>query len=157
MNTHTKVKKHNYFSAHILERPDETIARAKKALKGVDFDTFVCIGLSGGTAGALLGHALNKNVFVLRKDDDNETHDGRRYFGQMGERWVFLDDLIDSGKTYNHVMERIEELDEAGEFWDWVDGNGEITLHPEFMGSYLYATFTKEGHTGHWRPGENAE
>ena len=147
---HTKVKKHNYFSALILERPDETIARAKKILKKRDFDTFVVIGLSGASAGALLGHALNKNVFVLRKEDDLSTHDGRRYFGQMGERWVFLDDLIDSGSTRKTVMERIKDISDEGEFWDWVDGNGEITITPEYVGDYMYASYGIDGHQGRW-------
>lgn len=147
---HTKIKKHNYFSALILDRPDETIARAKKILKKKDFDTFVVIGLSGASAGALLGHALNKNVFVLRKEDDLSTHDGRRYFGQMGERWVFLDDLIDSGRTCRTVFERIKEISEKGEFWDWVDGGVEITLTPEYVGNYMYASFGEDGVPGRW-------
>lgn len=147
---HTKVKKHNYFSALILERPDETIARAKKVLKKKDFDTFVVIGLSGASAGALLGHALNKNVFVLRKDDDLSTHDGRRYFGQMGERWVFLDDLIDSGRTRRRVVERIQRISEDGDFCDWVAGDGEITITPEYVGDYMYASYGVDGLPGRW-------
>lgn len=135
--------KHNYFSSMLIDQTDSVIIQARKHLEPVNFDTFVVIGLSGAMAGALLAHALDKNLYVLRKPTDS-THDGLNGFGTMGKRWVFLDDFISVGTTYMGAYDKVYELHEDG-IWDkmvWMPrANRWKTTKmrkPVHVGAYLY-------------------
>lgn len=135
--------RHNYFSSMLIDNTDSVIAAARKSLEPVNFDTFVVIGLSGSMAGALLAHALEKNLYVLRKPTDN-THDGLNGFGTMGRRWVFLDDFISGGTTYMGAYKKVYELWSDG-VWDKMDWMPRAERwkttkmrKPIHVGAYLY-------------------
>lgn len=140
-------KRENYFS-DVMGNTRLFITDARRALADVDFDTFVVRGMSGAIAGGVLAHSMKKNLFVVRKDDD-DSHDGNRPFGMMGDRWLFLDDFISSGatfwKVYHSITERcIDPRDHAlfGEFRfnekKGIFGFVPSSDLPTFAGSYLY-------------------
>lgn len=120
------------------------IDNAARSLARVDFDTFVATGLSGTCVATLLGHALDKKVLIVRKEDDQSTHSSKRYAGNLGKRWVFLDDFVSSGATRRRVKAMVQALverqsdhgyyDTSG--WRWVEPNGFTT---EYVGDYTYA------------------
>jgi orotate phosphoribosyltransferase len=134
--------RHNYFSSTILDNPDRFIRRARAALKDVPFDTFVVRGMSGAIAGGMLARSMRKNLFVVRKEDDN-THDGTQPFGVMGTQgWVFLDDFISSGNTFLRSYEAVQNrVGSTSEVWDsftreWRSlGRREV---PPMVGVYTY-------------------
>jgi hypothetical protein len=118
--------RHNYFSRYSIESPQETITRARKQLRRVDFDGFVVMGDSGLSVGVILAWKMNKQLLVLRKDG-HTCHDWGNNYGVLGDRWVFLDDMIDSGATLETVFARVQKLKEVEE------------VESEFVGAYLFS------------------
>lgn len=90
-----------------FEDIDGIIRDAEKALEGVDYDTMVGTGLSGSLVIPTLARALGKYWCIVRKDEQN--HSNRRIEGQIGHKWVFVDDIIDTGKTRERVKSAMEE------------------------------------------------
>jgi hypoxanthine phosphoribosyltransferase len=88
------------------ERQDAIMAEAQDELTGVDFDTFVVTGLSGMLVAPLLAQLMGKKFFVLRKPNDGSHHSrhGASWVGSLGKRWIFLDDMVDTGKTRQRVF-----------------------------------------------------
>lgn len=98
----------SYFSAAFDSgRRDEAIDFARAAQLRLDFDTVVVTGVSGTLMGGVIAHALDCNLVVVRKPDDVSTHSYRRIEGDLGRRWVFLDDLIDTGSTRRRVLREV--------------------------------------------------
>jgi len=95
-----------YFDGAILDLPG-VIDEAKEALKGIDFDTLVGTGFSGGIVIPALALAMNKNFVLVRKENDDSHHGGGRLVGQLGQRWIFVDDFVVSGKTRARVIEKV--------------------------------------------------
>lgn len=104
------------------------IDEAKKALTGVDFDTLVGTGFSGSIVIPSLALALGKKFVLIRKETDDSHHGKGRLVGELGERWIFVDDFVSSGKTRRRVIEKIEESQD-----DW--GHRSTS---ELVGQYMY-------------------
>jgi adenine/guanine phosphoribosyltransferase-like PRPP-binding protein len=105
---------------------DEFISFAREVHAERPFDTVVVTGVSGCLVGGLIAHALQVDLVVVRKEDDHSTHSYDRVEGHLGSRWVFLDDLVESGKTRSRVRRLIKEA---------ADANG---IPTSFGGSLLY-------------------
>lgn len=87
-------------------RPDKFVRDARRLLKDVDFDTVVGTGMSGVPAATLIGRSMHKHVLLVRKEDDMGNHHdtgGRGFVGQLGARWIFVDDFMSSGATFRRV------------------------------------------------------
>lgn len=122
---------------------DELIARARIILARVDFDTIAVTGVSGTIAGTVLAQAFGKHLFVVRKADDNSTHSSLRFQGYLGKRWLFVDDLVSSGRTRRHVAQgvtnavqhgyRVKSMYHEGVAMDTSD------FTTDYVGTYLYA------------------
>lgn len=96
-----------YFDDAISHLP-KVIDRAKADLRGVDFDTIVGTGFSGGIVIPALALVMDKQFLLIRKDGDNSHHRGS-LVGQLGERWIFVDDFISTGRTRMRVIEKVAE------------------------------------------------
>lgn len=153
----------NYISGNLLEGTNGFLVNAREILADVDFDTFVVTGMSGAMAGTLLSHRLNKNLLVLRKNDDSTHHDTADYFGRLGKKWVFLDDLVSTGDTFRQVYNRMEKMTRQLVTYDTLyvsdpmerpignrallrDENGlwyhkYEAVETEFVGAYLYVSW----------------
>jgi adenine/guanine phosphoribosyltransferase-like PRPP-binding protein len=108
------------------------VAAARKHLKGVDFDTFVATGLSGATVAPILARAFHKNVLIIRKHDDR-CHDSNPAVGALGERWVFVDDFISTGSTFERVLLAVCKLEKDFSFRRPTGGQ-----RAEFVGAFCY-------------------
>ncbi|QKO02458.1 phosphoribosyl transferase [Mycobacterium phage DroogsArmy] len=106
--------------------PERLVKIIEPHVERVEFDTLVGTGLSGTLATAAVAKALGKHYFIARKPNDG-THSGNRYGeGKLGARWVFLDDLIATGRTLGRV-------------WDAVYQTSQRWNHTtEFVGAVLY-------------------
>lgn len=93
----------NAFAPYLIE-----IARGK--LAGIDYDTLVGTGMSGALVVAVLGRALNKFYAVVRKPGDTMNHSGNPIEGKIGNRWLFVDDLVSTGATLARVKAAIREV-----------------------------------------------
>lgn len=68
-------------------------------------------GLSGTLALGILRVTTDFTIAVVRKDGDG-SHSGRRVECSEpfdGRPWVFLDDLIESGRTFGRVLITLEQ------------------------------------------------
>lgn len=110
---------------------DKLVAAAETALKGIDFDTMVGQGLSGALVIPILAQALNKHFAIIRKENDSE-HTRAVFEGEIGDKWIFVDDFIESGATLRRVKEGVSlaYLRFSGDYW--------TDKPPQFVGAYLY-------------------
>ncbi len=109
------------------------IETAKERLANVEFDTLVGTGFSGSIVIPSIALALGKNFVLIRKESDDSHHGGGRLLGQLGKRWIFVDDFVSSGRTRLRVINKIEEAVR-------VNSN-----KSEFVGQYMYVNYSDEG------------
>lgn len=94
-----------------------------------EFDTLVGTGFSGGLIIPTLAIRLRKRFVLIRKETDDSHHGSGRLLGELGKRWIFVDDFVSSGSTRNRVIEKIEAA---------------ALLHDhktELVGNYYYAKY----------------
>lgn len=72
-----------------------------------EFDTLVGTGFSGGLIIPTLALRLRKKFVLIRKETDDSHHGKGRLLGELGTRWVFVDDFVSSGRTRDRVIEKI--------------------------------------------------
>ena len=105
------------------------IDEAKRNLADIDFDTLVGTGFSGGVVIPSLALAMGKKFVLIRKETDDSHHGKGRLIGELGKKWIFVDDFVSSGKTRTRVIEKVEGA--AGE-----RGHG-----TQMVGEYMYEGF----------------
>jgi hypothetical protein len=79
--------------------------------KGIKFDTIVGRGSSGMLIVPLVARILRKKWFIVRKDEEvRSSHDSScKWMGELGKRWIFLDDFCSSGSTFRKVRDGVRE------------------------------------------------
>ena len=87
---------------------NQIVMNTIKGLRDYDYDSIVCCGTSGIIVAPQVCEILNKEIVIVRKDHE------KRYSpfvieGILGNRFVFLDDLVCSGGTLRHVIKNIKE------------------------------------------------
>lgn len=97
----------SYFENALFHLPD-VIDAAKKRLARIKFDTLVGTGFSGAVVVPALALAMDKKFVLVRKENDDSHHGRGRLLGELGERWLFVDDFISSGRTRAYVIRKIE-------------------------------------------------
>ncbi len=119
----------------------EVIGTAKDRLEGVDFDTMVGTGFSGGVVIPALALAMGKNFVLVRKENDDSHHGGGRLLGELGRSWIFVDDLVSSGRTRERVIEKVELAAR------------EASQPTTMLGQYMYVNYGHRGpHFEDYRP-----
>ncbi len=107
------------------------IDSAKKALANVDYDTMIGTGLSGALVIPILARAMGKHFAIIRKPGDSR-HAYQQFEGEIGDRYVFVDDFVSSGETRDRVRTVVKNLTT-----NTYDGQPSL-----FVGSYLYDSAT---------------
>lgn len=126
--------RHVSYSFKAFDEPEALILAARQALKDVTYDTMVGRGLSGALVVPILARALGKKWAIVRKPGDG-SHSTSRFEGEIGRRWIFVDDFIASGNTYFQTEEVV--LAEGIANGEW----------PQLVGAYLYGTDMAAPHT----------
>lgn len=123
----------NYLSGAYLPITEQA-HYARKALERVSYDTMVGTGLSGALVVPALARELGVHWLIVRKDGDG-SHSHLNVEGDLGQKWLFVDDFLASGATLSRVYSRVTER----------AGN-----RSTFVGCYLYdtATFRAPGEAG---------
>lgn len=128
------------------------IETAEDRLKDVDFDTLVGTGFSGSIVIPSLALRLGKKFVLIRKETDDSHHGKGRLVGELGKRWIFVDDFISSGRTRDRVIEKIKEVKDEG---------GYPIAGSDLVGQYMYQGWNEEHDNygrfdvidGGWLPG----
>lgn len=116
-----------YYMDDAVFRLESVIDHAMEDLSDVDFDTIVGTGFSGGIVIPSLALMMGKKFALIRKDTDDSHHGPGLLVGEIGDRWIFVDDFIASGKTRKRVMNKVDD------FLDAWEGTSEM------VGQYMYA------------------
>lgn len=98
-----------YYMDRALFNLSEVIETAQERLADVDFDTLVGTGFSGGVVIPALALAMGKKFVLIRKETDDSHHGKGLLLGELGQRWVFVDDFVSSGATRSRVINKINE------------------------------------------------
>lgn len=109
-----------YTDAYInrVDGPDDNLHRSmrriRESFRGLEhkFDVVVVSGLSGTIPGAIYAHENNKQLVVIRKDDDichGVRTEGREYFHHK-QPYVIIDDFISCGTTMRRIYEKLAEF-----------------------------------------------
>jgi hypoxanthine phosphoribosyltransferase len=117
------------------------------AIADVEYDTLVGIGISGALVVPTLGHLLGKNFALIRKPGVH-SHDTYEFVGSIGEKWLFIDDTIDSGNTLKTVQKQIDKAINGYNRWN------EKNETTQYVGYYLYAWDKFSGSNVHVRNGK---
>ena len=130
-----------YYMDDAVFNLEEVIETAKKRLADVEFDTLVGTGFSGGVVIPALALAMGKKFVLIRKETDDSHHGKGRLLGELGEKWVLVDDFVSSGKTRERVISKIEEA--------LVD----YGTQSEMVGEYMYKAYDySRDEYGRFRP-----
>lgn len=127
------------YSREAFDSTDVLLTRAREALRGVKYDTMVCMGTSGTSLVPWLARRLRKYFVIVRKDGES-SHASSRLNGMLGARYVLVDDFVETGSTLRRMVEAIDEAIDGRARW------GRTTERPEHIGSYLYAQFDLNRH-----------
>jgi hypothetical protein len=87
-----------------------SLARAAKALKTIskEFDSIAFTGMSGACTAPTLALRLNKELIMVRKDNDTDCHEPRKVHGNdKCKNYVIVDDFTSSGETAERVQREI--------------------------------------------------
>lgn len=126
-------KFNTYYMDSALFNLSEVIETAERKLADVDFDTLVGTGFSGSVVIPALALAMGKKFVLIRKETDDSHHGKGRLLGEIGERWIFVDDFVSSGRTRQRVIEKIE------------DAKREYETTSEMVGQYMYVNYSFDG------------
>lgn len=107
--------------------PAGIVTAAMRNLAGIQFDTFVCRGLSGILVAPLLARAMSKHFLIVRKLTE-PSHSSCEVEGTFGHNWVFVDDFVSCGNTRRACYEAVQRMQ---------GGSG------TFVGTYEYQTRNK--------------
>ena len=98
----------DYFDEAIFNLA-EVIDQCRQGLRGVNFDTIVGTGFSGSVVIPTLALLMGKQFVLIRKEGDDSHHKKGRLVGALGERWIFVDDFIATGRTRKRVIGKIAD------------------------------------------------
>lgn len=115
------------YMTEAFRSPVTLARRARVALVDVDYDTLVGRGLSGALVVPDLARRLKKHWLIVRKPQEG-SHTYRKAEGELGERWIFVDDFIETGDTLAATQQAVAQLIE----------NAYRPKPRTFVGSYLY-------------------
>lgn len=91
------------------ETLDKAIAKIESAGIEADFQAFLFIGNSGALLAPALAAHFNKQLILVRKENDN-SHSSRLIEGvSVACDYMFVDDLISSGATLRYVMQQMHQ------------------------------------------------
>ena len=90
------------------------------------FDVIVCTGYSGMVIAPIVAYAINKPLLIVRKDGES-AHSCLKVMGQLGDRYVIVDDFVCTGATVKRIIKEVKVRHK----------NGSLPA-PKFVGMYLY-------------------
>lgn len=114
----------------------------------LEFDTIVGRGMSGALIVPEIARVLKCGWLIIRKPGD-KSHSTKIGEGNLGKRWIFMDDLIESGETFNQCAQGIDKIVRAHN----LGSSPNYQFKTEFAGIVLYngmRTFTPKQADDMW-------
>lgn len=141
------------FTAGYMDRaitdPEGIIEELREQTKDVEYDTIVGTGSSGTLIVPIVARALGKHYLIIRKKEEAQSsHSGVEFIGNLGKRWIFLDDFCSSGQTFRRVRDKVlmAEADACRprggrwneEFTEFVQDETPVDFGTELVGYFEY-------------------
>ena len=90
-------------------KQNSSIRKMRNLIKDIEFDGFIVTGISGVAMGAIMARSCRKTLTIVRKDDDKNNHSSYDIENiRWNAKYIFLDDLIASGVTFNKVKNKLK-------------------------------------------------
>lgn len=100
-----------YLKPVMPDKIEATIEDFRTLSSGMEFDTVVSSGFSGGMLLPLLGYRLGLKYALVRKEGWlRDSHADKELEGQLGSRWLFVDDLVLTGATFARCAAAVTSL-----------------------------------------------
>lgn len=100
---------------------------------GFSFNAVAFCGMSGALIAPAIAEAFGVEMIMVRKRD--RSHSAYEVEGAMGSgRYIIVDDLISTGSTIEHIIERIKSFDNSAVCDGVVTYSGHYT---QIRGEYL--------------------
>ena len=125
-----------YYMDEAVFNLEQVVKTAVERLADVEFDTLVGTGFSGGIVIPSVALALGKKFVLIRKETDDSHHGKGRLLGELGARWIFMDDFVSSGRTRQRVLNKVDE---------YVRMYADQGAETEFVGQYMYIDYSEVG------------
>lgn len=109
--------------------------KMRVCLEGIEYDTMVGTGLSGTLVVPTLARTFGKMWAIIRKE--YSPHSNSLIEGEIGQRWLFVDDFICSGETFQRVQNVINDI----KVYDWNSSEYPTPFHTfqtECVGVFQY-------------------
>ncbi len=102
----------SYMRGGAFEKAKKNVQLAVKILRKnkVKFSSIAVSGVSGLTFGSMLAFYMGKKLVVVRKTITKHSGYKILYSGPIGN-YLFVDDLIDTGATFNRVVKNVRYTD----------------------------------------------
>jgi len=100
--------------------------------QNLEFDAILCRGTSGIIPASIIGYLLDVPVVVVRKHEET-SHSYTNFEGQCYDRYIIIDDMIDSGATIDAIIK--EAKDAAKIPNNWI---GRKCRESKIVGIFLY-------------------
>lgn len=94
-----------------FDSPAIHVMKAIETIPGdIEYDTLIGCGMSGALVVPMLAFGLQiPNYAIIRKPGDLHKHGVTKIEGNVGRKgWLFVDDGIETGKTFRHVTQQME-------------------------------------------------
>jgi len=122
---------------HPLYEYKEAIQDLTLVVKKHNIDTLVGIGLSGALVVPKLAEAVGANWLIIRKEGEI-THGTQMGVGVLGERWLFVDDFIATGKSFRMVYKQVNAIQDQGRELASMMEDEPVPFFGRFCGIFTY-------------------
>lgn len=99
------LKMHQNYMSRAFEDIETIRDQMVITTKDLKYDTLVGTGLSGALVVPSLARLMGLHWAIVRKSDG--THSNNTIEGEIGRRWLFVDDGLESGRTLKRVMDEV--------------------------------------------------
>lgn len=104
-------ERHGYYGSRaLLQTPKELAEWLQPFIPvGLEFDTLVGTGLSGTIAIVKLATVWHVHTAFIRKPSES-NHSTRIIEGSIGNKWLFIDDIVSTGGTLNRCATMVTQI-----------------------------------------------
>jgi hypothetical protein len=90
-----------------LSSTAELLTSLRASTAGVKYDTIIGTGISGALVIPAIGRAARKSWALIRKDGTRSHANGQHFEGEIGDRFIIVDDFVNTGKTVVDILRKV--------------------------------------------------
>jgi hypothetical protein len=107
----------SYTTAAFADNLDDIIYAFMEATQNVKVNSLLGRGLSGALVIPAIARVMGIPFAIMRKNDENSHGRAGMFEGTLTDNWVFVDDFIDTGRTFQECCNNIADMSQPIEAW----------------------------------------